>query len=100
MANLYLHGLDEMLSSDEHKYVRFADDFVVMCRTRREADRVLVAIQDWVDKHGLVYILIKPAWATAWSVDRGSNFWVIDLKRAVAGCARKAARLFGIRFGN
>ena len=54
MANLYLHGLDEMVSSDEHKYVRFADDFVVMCRTRREADQVLVTIQDWVDKHSLV----------------------------------------------
>jgi RNA-directed DNA polymerase len=53
MANLYLHGLDEMLSSEEHKYVRFADDFVVMCRTREEAEKVLVVIQDWVDKHGL-----------------------------------------------
>jgi len=53
MANLYLHGMDEMLSQGEHQYVRFADDFVVMCRTRREAEEVLVAIQDWVDKHGL-----------------------------------------------
>ena len=54
MANLYLHGLDEMLGSDEHKYVRFADDFVVMCRTRQEAEEVLAAIQDWVDNHDLV----------------------------------------------
>jgi RNA-directed DNA polymerase len=54
MANLYLHDLDKLLSSDEHKYVRFADDFVVMCRTRQEAEKVLVAIQAWVDNHGLV----------------------------------------------
>ena len=53
MANLYLHGLDDLLSNDAHHYVRFADDFVVMCRTRREADEVLVVIQDWVMKHGL-----------------------------------------------
>jgi RNA-directed DNA polymerase len=53
MANLYLHGLDEILSNGEHHYVRFADDFVVMCRTRREADKVLAVIHDWVDKHGL-----------------------------------------------
>ena len=39
MANLYLHGLDELLSTDGHQYVRFADDFVVMCRTREEAER-------------------------------------------------------------
>ena len=53
MANLYLHGLDELLSMDEHQYVRFADDFVVMCRTRQEAEEVLVAIQTWVGQHGL-----------------------------------------------
>ncbi len=53
MANLYLHGLDELLSQSEHIYVRFADDFVVMCRSQQEADAVLVVIQDWVVKHGL-----------------------------------------------
>jgi RNA-directed DNA polymerase len=53
MANLYLHGLDELLSTDGYQYVRFADDFVVMCRTREEAEKVLVVIQNWVDKHGL-----------------------------------------------
>jgi RNA-directed DNA polymerase len=53
MANLYLHDLDELLSTDGHQYVRFADDFVVMCCTREEAEKVLVVIQAWVDKHGL-----------------------------------------------
>ncbi|MFT4582347.1 MAG: RNA-directed DNA polymerase [Gammaproteobacteria bacterium] len=53
MANLYLHGLDELLSTDEHQYVRFADDFVVMCRTRQEAEAVLVEIQTWVGEQGL-----------------------------------------------
>lgn len=53
MANLYLHSLDELLSTDEHQYVRFADDFVVMCRTRQEAEAVLLTIQAWVGEHGL-----------------------------------------------
>ena len=53
LANLYLHGLDEILSVGEHKYARFADDFVVMCRTREEAEKVLVVIQDWVIEFGL-----------------------------------------------
>ena len=52
VANLYLHDLDKVIS-EKHKYVRFADDFVVMCRTRQEAEEVLVAIQSWVDEHGL-----------------------------------------------
>jgi RNA-directed DNA polymerase len=53
LANLYLHGLDEILSSGVHHYVRFADDFVALCRTQREAEVVLAEIQDWVIKHGL-----------------------------------------------
>ena len=53
MSNLYLHGLDELLSEAGHKYARFADDFVALCRTRQEAEAVLVKIQGWVEQHGL-----------------------------------------------
>jgi len=53
MANLYLHGLDEIVSAEGHQYVRYADDFVVMCRTREEAEKVLIVIRNWVDRHGL-----------------------------------------------
>jgi len=53
LSNLYLHGLDELLSQAGCKYVRFADDFVALCRTRQEAEAVLVTIQAWVERHGL-----------------------------------------------
>jgi len=53
MSNLYLHGLDKLLSEAEGKYARFADDFVVLCQTRQEAEAVLATIQAWVDQHGL-----------------------------------------------
>ena len=53
MSNLYLHGLDQLLSDTEQKYVRFADDFVVLCRTRQEAEAVLATIQAWVVQNGL-----------------------------------------------
>jgi len=53
MSNLYLHGLDILLSDADYQYARFADDFVVLCRTRQEAEAVLAKIQSWVAKHGL-----------------------------------------------
>ena len=52
MSNLYLHGLDVLLS-DADPYARFADDFVVLCRTRQEAEAVLAKIQAWVAQWGL-----------------------------------------------
>ena len=53
MSNLYLHGLDVLLSDADYQYARFADDFVVLCRTRQEAEAVLAKIQSWVAQHGL-----------------------------------------------
>lgn len=53
MSNLYLHGLDVLLSEAGQKYARFADDFVALCRTRQEAEAVLAKIQVWVKQKGL-----------------------------------------------
>jgi RNA-directed DNA polymerase len=53
MSNLYLHGLDVLMSEAGHRYVRFADDFVALCRTRQEAEAVLATIQAWVEQNGL-----------------------------------------------
>jgi RNA-directed DNA polymerase len=53
LANWYLHGLDEVLSETDCQYVRFADDFVALCRTRQEAESTLAKIQVWVAQHGL-----------------------------------------------
>ena len=53
LANLYLHGLDELLNDAGLHYARFADDFVALCRTRQEAEATLVIIQAWVEQHGL-----------------------------------------------
>jgi RNA-directed DNA polymerase len=53
MSNLYLHGLDVLLSEAGYKYARFADDFVALCRTRQEAEAVLAKIQAWVVQNGL-----------------------------------------------
>jgi RNA-directed DNA polymerase len=53
MSNLYLQGLDERLSVADCRYVRYADDFVALCRTQHEAEAVLTEIQAWVQQQGL-----------------------------------------------
>ncbi len=32
---------------------RYADDFIVQCKTREEAEKVLGEIREWVEKAGL-----------------------------------------------
>ena len=33
--------------------VRYADDFVILCRSRAEAEQALAQVQGWVDDNGL-----------------------------------------------
>ena len=53
LANIYLNPLDHHLSSQGFELVRYADDFVVMCRTQEEAERALEVIRVWVEENGL-----------------------------------------------
>jgi CRISPR-associated protein Cas1 len=41
LANLYLDALDEEIEADGVKIVRFADDFVILCKSDKKAEKAL-----------------------------------------------------------
>jgi RNA-directed DNA polymerase len=53
LSNLYLNPLDHRMSALGYQMVRYADDFVVLCRTPEEAQAALSEIQAWVAEAGL-----------------------------------------------
>jgi RNA-directed DNA polymerase len=53
LANIYLHPLDELMAARGHRMVRYADDFVVLCASREEAEAALAEIRRWVEENGL-----------------------------------------------
>lgn len=53
LANIYLHPLDELMAARGHRMVRYADDFVALCRSREEAEAALETIRSWVAQNGL-----------------------------------------------
>jgi len=53
LSNLYLHPLDERMMARGYRMVRYADDFVILCRSRAEANQALAEVQSWVDANGL-----------------------------------------------
>ncbi len=53
LANVYLHPLDELMAARGYRMVRYADDFVVLCRSREQADAALAEIRAWVAENGL-----------------------------------------------
>ncbi len=54
LSNIYLDPLDHLMRSRGYEMVRYADDFVILCRSREEAERALAEVQAWVAANGLV----------------------------------------------
>ena len=53
LANIYLDPLDKVVAERGYRMVRYADDFVILCRSREEADAALVEVRAWVNENGL-----------------------------------------------
>jgi len=53
LANIYLHSLDRHMREKGHRMVRYADDFVVLCRTAEQARTALQEVRGWVEQNGL-----------------------------------------------
>jgi len=53
LANVYLNPLDHLLLATGYAAVRYADDMVILCRTRAEAEAALGLLRDWLTDAGL-----------------------------------------------
>ena len=53
LSNIYLDPLDHLMAERGFEMVRYADDFVVMCRTPKEATAALVLVKEWTASAGL-----------------------------------------------
>ena len=53
LSNVYLDPLDHLMAGRGFEMVRYADDFVVLCRNPQEAAAALAGVQQWTAEAGL-----------------------------------------------
>lgn len=53
LANIYLNPLDHQMAEAGRQMVRYADDFVLCCASREEAEAALSAVRTWMEAAGL-----------------------------------------------
>jgi RNA-directed DNA polymerase len=53
LSNIYLNPLDHLMAQQGFEMVRYADDFVILCRSPEEAARALTLVQRWTAETGL-----------------------------------------------
>lgn len=50
LSNFYFHPFDQSMTGKAYGLVRYADDFVVLCKDRSEAEGALVHLTDFLDE--------------------------------------------------
>jgi RNA-directed DNA polymerase len=53
LSNIYLNPLDHLMAERGFEMVRYADDFVILCRSPEQAAQALAVVQEWTAEAGL-----------------------------------------------
>jgi RNA-directed DNA polymerase len=92
LSNIYLDPLDHLVAGQGFEMVRYADDFVVLCRSPQEAAEALAVVRDWTGKAGLTLHPVKTRLVHAW--DDGFDFLGYHFERGRRWPRKKSQEKF------
>jgi RNA-directed DNA polymerase len=95
LANIYLHPRDCHRRERGYRMVRYADDFVVLCRSAEQAQAALAEVQAWGEANGLSLPLDKTHVGDCREPGQGFEFLGYRFeagRRGVRKKSRKAVR--------
>jgi len=70
-CNVYLHEMDWALARNRWVHVRYADDFIVLCQTRRQAEQARKVVADILTR---LKLQLEPTKTRVTSFDEGFDF--------------------------
>jgi RNA-directed DNA polymerase len=59
LANIYLNPLDHQMAQAGWEMVRYADDFIILCKSQEEAETALAQVRAWTEQAGLTLHPVK-----------------------------------------
>jgi RNA-directed DNA polymerase len=74
LANIYLHELDVQMVQRGYRIIRYADDFVILCRTEEEANQALAEVKRWMEENHLTLHPEKTRIGNCTIKDQGFEF--------------------------
>lgn len=90
LANLYLDSLDEALLNANHMLVRYADDFLVLARSKDRAEHALELTRSVLER---LHLKLNPLKTRIVSFDEGLEFLGWNFVRTLALPTSRAAEL-------
>jgi group II intron reverse transcriptase/maturase len=91
IANLVLDDLDKAIEAKGWRHVRYADDFVVLCRSRKEAEQALAYVKEVLEELKLSLHETKTRLTDFWD---GFEFLGFHFRRYHLGIGSKAISRF------
>jgi len=91
LSNIYLDPLDHLMAQSGVNMVRYADDFVILCRTEAEALLTLAMVQQWTAQAGLTLHPTKTRIVDA-TVRGGFDFLGYHFERGMRWPRRKSEK--------
>jgi len=92
LANIVLNRLDWQLHEAGYHFVRYADDFVVVCRTTQEAQEALTLVQRVLE--GELGLRLSPEKTKVTSYGKGYDF----LGFTLSSCSRRMRQKSVLKF--
>ena len=93
LSNLYLDPLDQQMAQGGSQMVRYADDFVILCRSQEEAVAALEGVRQWAEQAGLVLHPVKTRIVDA-TQKGGFDFLGYHFERGMKWPREKSLRKF------
>ena len=72
LANIYLDELDKELEKRGHRFARYADDLVILCKSKRSAQRTLKSVTRFIE--GRMKLKVNETKTTVSHITRGVKF--------------------------
>lgn len=91
LANIVLDHLDWFLAEKGYLFVRYADDFVVLCKTQTEAERALVEVKCYLEQ---MELQVSPEKTKICRYSEGFNFLGFSIKSRYIGIKAKSIEKF------
>jgi RNA-directed DNA polymerase len=94
LANIYLHPVDVVMETAGFQMIRYADDFVIMCRDEAEARNALHQVQQLITERGLILHPEKTRLVDTTHPGQGFDFLGYHFERGTRWPRKKSLKKF------
>ena len=94
LANLYLHPVDQVMEEAGYAMIRYADDFVIMCKDEAEAKQVLYKVTQLTTERGLTLHPEKTRVVNTNEAGQGFDFLGYHFERGTRWPRKKSLKKF------